>query len=170
MSSLKLYEVANEYLHDLELLEHMETSGELSAQAFTDTLEGLSGDFETKALNVICFARNLEAEADAIQGAIDAMQARMRALDSKAEWIRGYIFTQMQRTGISEIKSPYFVMKLKNNPGKVVIDCEAALPADCWRVVPETREVDKKAIKAILDEGKEMAGAHIEKSQRLEIK
>lgn len=29
---LKLYEVANEYLHDLELLEHMETSGELSAQ------------------------------------------------------------------------------------------------------------------------------------------
>lgn len=170
MGSMKLYEIADEYMADMRGLERLFDEDFIDAQVFNDTLENLSGDFETKALNVICFARNLEAEADAIQGAIDSMQARMKALDGKAEWIRGYIFTQMQRTGIPEIKSPYFVMKLQDNPGKVVIDCEAGIPDHCWRVVPETREPDKKEIKKMLDNGANLSFAHIEKGQRLVIK
>lgn len=39
MSSLRLYEIADVYLHDLEMLEYMETSGELTGQVLTDMLE-----------------------------------------------------------------------------------------------------------------------------------
>lgn len=166
MSTLKLYAVADEYLRDLNKIESLE----LDAQTYLDTLEGLSGDIEVKALNVMAYARNLEAESDAIQAAIEAMQNRMKALDRKAEWMREYLKTQMERTGITEIKSPYFVMKLQDNPVKVVIDCEAALPDDCWRLIPEKREPDKKAIKAKLDAGENLAAAHLEKGKRLVVK
>ena len=148
----------------------METSGELSAQCLTDTLEGLPGEFEEKARNVACYAKNLEAEAEAIKTAIEGMQARSKALTNKAEWMREYLQANMIITGFTEIKSPYFVMKLKKNPPKVVIDCEAALPLSCFKIVPETRVPDKAAIKQYLTTGKEMSGAHLEQGERLEIK
>ena len=169
---MSLYEVANVYLKDLEMLEHMETSGELSVQALEDTLEGLPGEFEEKAKNVAYYAKNLEAEADAIKSAIEAMQARSKALQNKADWMRWYLESNMLRTGITEIKCPYFVMKIKKNPPKVVVDCEAALPDVCFKVIPETRQIDKAAIKELLLKGdtKTMSGAHIEQGERLEIK
>ena len=167
---ISLYSIADEYLRDLEKLESLQESGELSLQTLEDTLEGLSGDLEVKAVNVISYAKNLEAESEAIQKAIDSMQLRIKSLDNKTEWLREYVKTNMQRTGIKEIKCPYFVMKLQDNPAKVVIDCEAAIPDDCWRVIPEKREPDKKAIKAKLESGENVSYAHIEKGQRLIIK
>lgn len=166
VGTLKLYEVADAYLHDLEALEEME----IDRQVFADTLEGMSGDLEVKALNVMSYAKNLEAESDAIQAAIENMQNRSRALDNKAAWMREYLKTQMERTGITEIKSPYFVMKLQDNPAKVVIDYEAALPDDCWRLIPAKLEPDKKAIKAKLDAGENLSAAHLEKSKRLVVR
>lgn len=170
MVGIALYRVADEYLRDLEALEKMEEAGQLTAQSLADTLEGLSGDLEVKALNVMSYTRNLEAESQAIADALVEMQSRMLAIDKKAKWMREYLKIQMERTGITEIKSPYFVMKLQDNPAKVIIDCEAAIPDECWRVIPETREPDKKAIKVILESGVDVSFAHLEKSKRLVVK
>ncbi len=170
MSGLALYQVADEYLRDLEALEKMEEAGQLTAQSLADTLEGLSGDLIVKALNVMSYARNLEAEAEEISKAIVAMETRMFSLGSKATWMREYLKTQMERTGITEIKSPYFVIKLQDNQAKVIIDCEAAIPSNYWRVIPETREPDKKAIKLFLDSGADVSFAHLEKGKRLVVK
>lgn len=172
MPNLTLYELSDDYLAALQTLESLAESGQLSPEVVADTIEGLSGDLEVKAKNVIGYVKSLEAESDAISNAIDGMQKRMLALDKKAEWMREYVKSAMERTGITEIKSPYFVIKLKDNPGKVIIDCEAGLPDYCWREVPATREPDKKAIKAKLDEGDKTvsAAAHIEKGKRLEVK
>ena len=172
MGGLTLFEITDDYLAALQTLESLAESGQLSPEVVEDTIEGLSGDLEVKAKNVIGYAKSLEAEADAIADAIHGMSMRMVGLQHKAQWMRGYVQSAMERTGITEIKSPYFVIKLKDNPGKVIVDCEAGLPESCWRVVPETREPDKKAIKAKLEAGDKTvsAAAHIEKGKRLEVK
>lgn len=170
MGNLTLFNIADDYLAALQTLESLAETGQLSPEVVADTLEGLSGDVEAKATNVIAYARSLELESNAIREAFAPMLERAHQLDKKAEWMRAYVKTQMERTGITEIKSPYFVMKLQSNPAKVIIDCEAALPQDCWRVVPETREPDKKAIKARLEAGENLTGAHLEKGVRLVVK
>lgn len=168
--TLALYEVAENYVAALRTLESLLEAGTLTQEVVSDTLEGLSGDMEVKVKNVVAYTKNIEAEADAIRAAIDKMKARMKALDSKSEWLRDYILQNMKRTQIKEIKTPYYVIRLRDNPAHVVIDNEAGLPADCWRTIPERREVDKAAIKARLSLGEVMQCAHLEKDVRLEIK
>lgn len=172
MGNLTLYEITDDYLAALQTLESLAESGQLSPEVVADTVEGLSGDLEVKAKNVIGYAKSLEAEAFAIIDATLAMTDRAASLRKKAEWMRKYVQSAMERTGITEIKSPYFVIKLKDNPGKVIIDCEAGLPDYCWREIPATREPDKKAIKTMLEAGNKTvsAAAHIEKGKRLEVK
>ena len=60
-----LYELAAEYRADCEKLADMD----MDEQTLADTLEGLSGELEVKAQNVIMFTRNLEATAAAIKEA-----------------------------------------------------------------------------------------------------
>lgn len=172
MPNLTLYEITDDYLAALQTLESLAESGQLSPEVVEDTIEGLSGDLEVKAKNVIGYAVSLVSEADAIDAATVPMMKRANTLRDKAAWMREYVKTAMERTGITEIKSPYFVIKLKDNPGKVVIDCEAGLPDDCWREIPATREPDKKAIKTMLEAGNKTvsAASHIEKGKRLEVK
>jgi len=172
MGNLSLYEITDDYLAALQTLESLAETGQLSPEVVADTIEGLSGDLEVKAKNVIGYAKSLEAESDAIKAATEPMLDRAAGLRHKAEWMRHYVQKAMERTGITEIKSPYFVIKLKDNPGIVVIDCEAGLPDYCWREVPATREPNKQGIKAMLVAGDKVvsAAAHIEKGKRLEVK
>lgn len=170
MSNLQLYTMADEYLAALKTLESLADAGTLSSEVVADTLEGLSGELEANATNVIGYARSLELEAAAIKQATGPMLARAKTLEAKAEWMRAYVKVQMERTGITEIKSPYFVLKIRENPASVVIDNEAGIPEQCWRVIPEKREPDKKAIKAMIESGEQVEFAHLERSKRLEVK
>lgn len=144
---------------------------DLDDQTISDTLEGASGDLEVKAVNVAMFVRNLEASAEAINEAIKGMNERKNAIEKKADSIRQYLFDNMKRCEINKIESPYFALTIKNNPPSVVIDDASLLPVEFMRQpIPPLPTPDKTAIKAALQAGKEVLGAHIEQSQRLEIK
>lgn len=170
MGNLQLYAIADEYIAALKTLESWADAGTISVESVADTLDGMAGDVEAKATNVIAYARSLELESNAIREAFAPMLERAHQLDKKSEWMRAYVKAQMERTGITEIKSPYFVIKLKDNPGKVIVDCEAGLPPSCWREIPATREPDKKAIKAMIEAGEHVEFAHLERTKRLEVK
>lgn len=167
MTSTALYVIADEYLLAAQQLADLD----LDAQTVADTLEGLSGDLEVKATNVAMFARNLEASAEAIKGAEAQMAARRKAIENRAANVREYLKAQMERTGITEIASPYFKLAIRKNPAAVVIDAASQIPAEFMRQ-PETPPPapDKKAIGAAIKAGREVAGAHLESSTRLEIK
>lgn len=170
MGTLQLYAISDEYIAALKTLESLADAGTLSAEVVADTLEGMAGDVEAKATNVIAYARSLELESNAIREAFAPMLERAHQLDKKAEWMRAYVKTQMERTGITEIKSPYFVLKIRENPASVVIDNEAGMPETCWRVIPEKREPNKKAIQAMIEAGECVEFAHLEKTRRLQVK
>ena len=162
-----LYTLADEYLQDVAKLQDLD----LDPQTIADTLEGLSGDLETKATNVAMFVRNLESLADQIKQAEATMAARRKAIESRAEHVRDYLLTNMQRTGISKIDSPWFKIALRNNPPSVVVDDPSLIPARYMRQAePPPPAPDKKEIKAAIEFGENVPGARLVTKQSVTIK
>lgn len=162
-----LYVIADEYMQAVAKLADLDLPPEVVA----DTLEGLSGNLEVKATNVAMFVRNLESMAEQIKAAEGAMAARRKAIEARAERVRDYLLTNMQRTGISKIECPYFKLAVRENPPSVVIDDPSAIPAEFMRQPePPPPSPDKTAIKAAITAGNDVAGARLVRGQRLEIK
>jgi hypothetical protein len=91
-STLRLYEIASDYLLALEELAEMQ---DLPPEVIADTLEGLRGGFEAKAVNVGAYIRNLQAEAAAIGEARRRMERRQRALQHHATRLAAYLKVEM---------------------------------------------------------------------------
>ena len=146
---------------------------DLDAQTIADTLEGMSGDIAIKMVNVAMVVRNREASADAIDAAIKTMQARSKAYRAGADYMRHYLLTHMQQTGMTKIEdSPYLRLAVRDNPPAVDIFDAAQIPAEFMAPAPPAPPPapDKVAIKAAIKAGRDVAGCRIMQGQRLEIK
>jgi hypothetical protein len=161
-----LYEITEQYRSMIDALSGMDADD----PAIADTIEGMDGVFDDKAVSVIAYARNLEATAEAIKQAESDMAERRKKLEAKAERLRDYVRISMAMIGKSEINSPWFDIRIKKNPAKVVIDDESSLDAKFWRVPEPKPVVDKKLIAAAINDGEKVTGAHIEHGTRLEVK
>lgn len=169
MSNLPaLYEIADLYQQDVAKLQDLD----LDPQTVADTLEGMGGDLEAKATNVAMFCRNLESLADQVKQAEAAMAARRKAIEGRADAVRAYLLSNMLRTGITKIESPYFKIAIAKNPPSVVVDDEDTLKF----VHPEfvktvtTESIDKAAIKEAIKAGQIVEGAHLVQAERVSIK
>lgn len=162
-----LYVVASEYQRAAEQLADLDLPPEVVA----DTLEGMSGDLELKATNVAMFVRNLESTVEQINAATKAMQQRAEAIERRAERIRDYLKDNMIRAGISSIACPYFKLTIASNPAAVVIDDAGKIPSELYAYpAAPPPQPDKRAIKAAIEAGQDVQGAHLERGQRLVIK
>lgn len=163
-----LYQIADIYLQDLDKLNDLD----LDDQTVADTLESIQGDMQEKCTNVAAFIRNTESLADQIKQAEQAMAARRKALENRADRIRQYLLENMQRTGISKIDSPWFKIALAKNPPSVVVDDEDTLKfahPEFVNVVT-TESLDKTAIKEAIKAGQIVEGARLASSDRVTIK
>jgi hypothetical protein len=162
-----LYELAAEYRADCEKLTDMD----LPEQTLADTLEGLGGELEVKAQNVIMFTRNLEATAAAIKEAEGHMAARRKALENRAAGLRKYVLESMQHAGIQKIECPWFRLTIRDNPAAVDIYEPGLIPMEYMKPPqPPPFAPDKTAIKAAITAGTDVPGARLTKGTRLDIK
>ena len=167
MTDLTLYNIADQYLVDLQKLQDME----IDEQTFADTLEGLSGELELKATNVAMFVRNLEASAEAIKAAEKQMAERRKALEAKADRIRQYLLDNMNRTGITKIDCPYFVLSVRKNPPAVEVLNQDMIPDEYFDIPePPAPTLNKNRLKEDLKAGVVVEGAKITAGQSLLIK
>lgn len=163
--NLTLYQLADDYLAAAEQLADLE----MPPEVVQDTLESMIGDIQVKATNVAMVIRNFEAQAEAIREAEKQMASRRKSIEYRAEQIKEYLLYNMQRTGINEISCPYFAIKRKLNPGKVVI--HGAVPEEFLRhPEPPPPEVDKKAIAEYIKAGNSPDWAELKRDERIEIK
>ena len=167
MNPVALYELAND---DRELLT-LADSGDVPMEVIRDTLEGLQGDIEVKAVQVAKFALGLDATADQIDAAAKAMQERANRVRKRSEQIRAYLLLQMQMTNISKIECPEFTLSVRKTPEAVQIMETAVIPAEYMRQ-PEAppAKPDKVALKAALKAGVEIPGVYLQGGERLEVK
>jgi hypothetical protein len=164
MSGFSLYQISSDYMSALDALT---ADDDIPPEAIADTLEGLAGAWEDKAMNVARYVRNLEAEASAIASAKMAMDARMKSATAKADRLRAYLLAEMERTGLKP-KAADIAIRTQKNPASVVIDREEFIPNE-FRQEVTTWRVDKRAIKDAWTAGTSVPGTRLEQSTRLVI-
>jgi hypothetical protein len=147
-------------LHDLDL----------DDQTISDTLEGESGDLVEKGKNVAAVFRNLESDAKQIKEAEQQLAARRQAIEKRAESLKQYLKTSMEMAGIQKIECPWFVVSIAQNPESLTVDDESLIPADYFREIPASREIDKNLVKAAMKAGFDVPGAHLSRGTSLRIK
>lgn len=158
MSNLTLYQISQDHRELAERLQDMD----LDEQAIADTLEAESGLVE-KSQAVAFVIRNLESFAEQVKAEADAMAERAKAVQKRADAVKGYLHTCMLNAGVSKIEHPQFTLSVAKNPASVVILDERQIPALYMRIpdIPEPVP-DKKAIAAALKSGLEVPGAKLD--------
>lgn len=162
-----LFSLTEQY-RSLMVLAESET--DIPEDVLRDTVEALTGELEVKAQNVARFCLNQEAMAEAIENAAEQMQARAKRLRGRTAYLKQYLLTNMQAAGMTKVESPEIVLSIRNNPESVVVFDEKALPADLMVQPPAPPpRPDKLRIKDLLKAGQDVAGARLERTQRLSI-
>lgn len=166
-----LYQLSETKLAALQIIDDMMNEGcsDDEMQEAYALLNRLDENFNEKAINVAMYARNLEAEADAISEATKEMVKRYRALSAKADRLRNYLLSEMQRTQTKQIKCPYFVLSLRKTPASVRIAPNAVIP-EFLLAPPKPQEADKRAIKEAIEKGLIIEGITLESGETLSIK
>ena len=164
--TLTLYQLADDYLTALDALADME---DLPPEAIADTLEGLAGTFQDKAVAVAAYLKTLEAEAAAIDAARKAMERRETALTHHATRLRDYLKGEMERTGLTRLDHPYLALRVQANPPAVVVEDEGMLP-ERFKETVTTVKLLKAEIGKALKAGEAVFGAHLEQTTRLVIR
>ena len=166
-TSIPLYQLADQYL----AAAHELTDLDIDEQTVIDTLEGMTGEFEEKAINVAKFIQNLRSSSAAMKLAEEKMHNRRKAVEKREQNIIDYLKLNMERCGITNINCDYFSLSIRNNPVSVVIDNQLMIPNGFMRQPEDTPlEPDKKAIADAMKSGVDIPGAHLEVFTRLDIK
>ena len=185
--SVSLYNISTEYLHALDAFTDPEN--DLPIEAVNDTLEGIEGALQDKAVNVVQYMRNLETTAAAIKEAETGMRQRRQYIEKRAVALKEYVHDSMKETGITKVECPYFKLGVQKNPASVVIETDSAIPAEYKSVVVEfplsdferlqdqlpthtvkETKTSKSDIKTALQADKEVPGALLTQSTRLAIR
>ena len=163
---MKLYEITNEFE---SIFNDVDETGEIT-QAMFDAMDGLKDEFESKAISVASYIKNIEAEENAIKLAMDDMKKRRDSLKNKADSLTEYLQYSLVKMSISEINtSPLFKIRIKKCPVSVDVFDDLVLPPEYLREKVVT-SVDKIKLKEVLNEGVEVPGACLQRKTKLEIK
>jgi hypothetical protein len=156
----QLYEISGR----LRELSSMDATDEDFAVAIRDTMEGIEGEFNDKAVSVSHAILNLDSDAQAIDREIKRLQDRKKILTNRRDHIREYLRGNMEACEIKKITCPLFSITLAKGRDNVVIDDQDELPDDLMRV-KTIMEPDKTEIFRRLKAGEEVKGARLERGQ-----
>lgn len=164
--SHSLYDIAAQYRADAAALADLD----LPAEVVTDTLDGLSGELEVKAQNVVFAARNMQATAIAIKEAEEAMAKRRKAIEARASHLLDYVQGCMETAGVLSIECPHFRLAIQRKPPAVDVYEQGLIPAHYMRAPePPPPSPNKAQIAASLKAGHDVPGARLVQGTRLAI-
>ncbi len=174
---MNLYDLSAEYetlYQALEELGNEETETELR-QAYIDTLEGLSGEFDEKAEAVAIIAKRFAAEAEAVKQERIRLEEREKVKTKKYKLLKEYLLTNMQRARKSKVETARTVISIRNNAESVQIEDSVAFLAwaekhDDTLLTYKPPEISKTAVKDAIRAGKQLPGASLVRTQTLQIK
>lgn len=160
-----LYKLGEEYNRLLdELLETANEDGEVDLD-ISKQLEEIHGAFTEKAISVATVYRSLEQEAERYRAEEKRLAEIRRKLERHAEAVKSYLARECINTGVEKIGGVSANISFRTSE-KTVIDNEAEIPDEYWRV---KREPDLAAIKAAIKAGKEIEGAHLQTCKNIQI-
>jgi hypothetical protein len=170
----KLYEITQEYSDVLEAIAQVfEANPELDEAAkqtiIADNLSSVQHDFQSKAFALAGYILNLKLEQANVKELADRFTKRSRGLDKTITQLNDYLLTQMQQVKIPKLSNSWLTIQIRNNPCRVIVEDETLL-SDDFKTTEVTVKVNKSAISEQLKAGEFVPYAHLESSQRLDIK
>jgi hypothetical protein len=170
----KLYELAQDYSDVLEAITNLFDENpeldETSKQAIiNENLSALQTNFESKAFALAGYILNLKFEQANVKELADRFTKRSRSLDKTIGQLNDYLLQQMQQVNIPKLSNAWVTIQIKTNPCKVIIEDETLL-SDEFKTIEQVIKINKSVISEQLKAGVFVPFAHLEQSQRLEIK
>lgn len=137
-----LYELSEQYRN---LIAYTDTD-DLTEQSVKDRLQCITEQLNNKAENIGKLIMEINSESDVIQKEIERLVNRKRIAENKADWLKSYILTEMLSSGIKKIEGQILTLSVRDSPPSVTVLDHTLIPEQYFRIIPETKEVNKKAI------------------------
>ena len=109
----------------------------------------------------------LEGQAELLRTKEKQLAERRRNFEKFSAAVRSSLHQQMLDWGVKKVEGQEFSFTVKKNPPRVEIVNEGAIPAE---FISYTPTVDRAGIKAALEAGREVPGAELVQSTRLDIR
>jgi hypothetical protein len=169
-----LYEISHEYTNVLDAINtYFEENPELDADTkktiIDENLNLLKEGFEGKALALAGYIQNLKLEQSNVKELQERFAKRVKSLDKTITHLNEYLLLQMQQVNIPKLANSWVTIQIKTNPCKVIIEDETLL-SDDYKITEQVIKINKSLISEQLKAGGFIPYAHLESSQRLEIK
>lgn len=143
----------------------IEAGGECSDETM-EALNALNMALEHKAENIGFVKTRLESEMEYFKAVEEAARAQRKARESAIERLKKHLVLCMKEAGIKSIKKNdgLFSFSLVEGRIKTVIENKEQLPFEFTDIV-EVINPKSDAIKAALEAGQEVPGAHLERGE-----
>ena len=176
---MKLYELTNDFAQLFEQFDEISELGddtEEYQQAWFDTISGIEEEFEVKAEQIAAYVKALKAEAEALKAEEAFLAKRRKTKEKQAERLKKYLLESMQAIGRKKIDRPMAVLSVRTCPESVRFGDEKAFIDACMNsghdefLRYKTPEIDRAAVKEVLQRGGKVEGAYLARDQRIDIK
>jgi len=159
---MRLYDIAQEYLQLLQLVD----AGELTAEMVADTLESINASFDIKARNCVMVVAELDKDLAGIQVQIDRLTALKKSTESSRENLVEYVKNGMLTTGKVNLDLGLFKLSIRAATKQLPAEIDSTLiPLDCFTVIPQEWKIDRRALLAAV-KIKPIAGIELVDSKR----
>lgn len=138
-------------------------NGECSDETLAE-LQQWQGALEVKAANIGLAKTRLDADAEYYKSIEEAARARRKAVEASSARLKLYLRDCMQVAGVKSIRGDLFSFSLVQGRVKAVIENKELLPYEFTGIV-EVINPKTDAIKAALEAGTEVPGAHLERGE-----
>ena len=168
---MHLYQLSDDYQKVWDLLE----AEEIDEQAILDTLEGIQGEVQQKAISIACFIKELKATVSAFKAEEDNMRKRRYTLERQIARLQTYLSDNMEKADLAKITDPKATISFRQNKSTFITDYQGFLD---WArannrkefIVEEEPTISKTAVKAALEKGEDIPHAEIVTTKSILIK
>jgi len=161
-----LYELTKE----LKECEQLLMAGELTEEMLADTLNALSSEFKSKAVNVGLFIKSVEQMSEACKNEQARLKDRQQSFDKKVEQMKTYLLENLIAIGETKITDPLITISTRKPTKACQIDDENKVPEQYVKTKTVT-SIDKRTLLADLKNGEEIEGVSlIDGKQSITIK
>ena len=170
----KLYEISNEYTAVMDAIEqlfdaHPELDEASKRAILEENLAGVQQSFDDKAFALGGFIQNLKLEHGNVKELQERFTKRAKGLEKTIGQLSDYLLTQMQAVNRPKLANAWLTLQIRTNPCRVIIEDETLLGEE-FKQRETVIKINKTAIGEQLKAGTAVPYAHLEQSQRLEIK
>jgi chromosome segregation ATPase len=120
---MSLYSLTGEMLELIGMLE----AGEIPEEAISDTLEALSGEWNTKADSIISAIKNINVEAEGIKAEIEALSERLARKKATVARLEEYLTSSMLALNMPRYESARHDVRFRKSYRAKITDESALL-------------------------------------------